>query len=72
MKKVCLLVAGLAVAFAVPAAAETVVVKRGHGGHERGARAEMGHGHGMGMHHGMRSHHNHRPAVVIKRRHHMH
>lgn len=48
MKKVCLLIAGLAVAFAAPAAAETVVVKRGHGGHERGARAEMGHGHGHG------------------------
>ena len=66
MKKLGLLVFGLAISFALPASAETVIVKKGHhGGH--GARAEMRGYHGGDMHRGMRMHGNR--TVVIKRGH---
>lgn len=66
MKTIGVLVFGLAVSFALPASAETVIVKKGghHGGH--GARAEMRGHHGGDMHRGMR--HGNR-TVVIKRGH---
>lgn len=68
MRKFAILVAGLAVLFAVPASAQTV--GRGHGGHD-GARAARGHG--MGSHHGTRARgHGHGRPVVIKRRGHHH
>lgn len=64
MKKFGLLVFGLAVSLALPASAETVIVKKGHhGGY--GARAEMRGYHGGDMHRGM---HGNR-TVVIKRGH---
>ena len=74
MNKLGLLVFGLAISFALPASAETVIVKKGghHGGY--GARAEMRGPHGAGMrdggdmHRGMRMHGNR--TVVIKRGHH--
>lgn len=66
MKKLSLLVAGLAVLIAVPASAETVVIKKRHGGHY-GARAEMPRMHG---HYGMRSQGPSRTVVIKQRRHH--
>lgn len=67
MKKIGLLVLGLAtVSVAFPAAAETVTVKRGHHG-DHGARAQMRGYHGGDMHRGMRMHGNR--TVVIKRGH---
>lgn len=69
MKRASLLIAGLAVALAAPASAETVIIKKKQGGHY-GARAEMS-GHRLG--HGMRTHsHGHDRTVVIKRRSHNH
>lgn len=67
MKKLGLLVFGLAISFALPARAETVIVKKGghHGGY--GARAEMRGHYGAGMYRGMRTHGNR--TVVIKRGH---
>lgn len=72
MKKVGLLVLGLAaISFTLPASAETVIVKKGHhGGY--GARAEMRGPHGAGMRHGGDMYrggmHSNR-TVVIKRGH---
>ena len=66
MKKLSLLVAGLVVALIVPASAETVVIKKKHGGYH-GARAQM---HGHRGYQGMRSSHAHGRTVVIKRGHH--
>lgn len=66
MKKLGLLVFGLAVSVALPASAETMIVKKGHhGGY--GARAEMSGHHGGDMYRGMGMHGNR--TVVIKRGH---
>jgi hypothetical protein len=66
MKKLSLLVAGLAVLMSVPASAETVVIKKRHGAHH-GVRAEMPRHHGG--QYGMRSHEPNRAVVVKQRRH---
>lgn len=66
MKKLSLLVAGLAVVLVVPASAQTVVIKKKHGEYH-GARAQM---HGDRSYQGMRSSHGHGRTVVIKRGHH--
>lgn len=69
MKKLTMLAAGVALMIAVPASAQTVVIKKGHG--HQGARAEM-RGHHGGGNYGMRSHGHGKTVVIKQRRHHRH